>query len=320
MKNHDFQKLADQCLSGLEWDERRREQTLRAISKEEKPVKKVYRTFVLVAAILCLSVSALAAGVVFSNQFDAVKLAEKALEQTYGITLSMQSSFFTRTADKQPDGSTIITFSGIDYMHYVLGDYTVIVHDGKASTSWSHDGEDTAGLFEADAWGAEQLSEMLRLAAEESSVSAFAAQAKAIAQKHGAWEQNIAVTPPPEAMLLSQQDARAARNAAGRTEEDLLMLALDGAAHAYELTAAQRELLLTPYEIADLDSNDWTYYMYYHTEDGETIFTVMLSLHQQRSEDGAAFIEKDGVYWVDVNVETGVIENILYDSQLGGNG
>lgn len=319
MKNHDFQKLADQCLSGLEWDERRMRQTLRAISKEEKPVKKVYRTIVIIAAILCLSVSALAAGVAFSNQFDAVRLAEKALEDTYGVTLSMQSSFFTRSVDKQDDGRTVITFSGNSYVHYVLGDYTVIVQDGKASASWSHDGEDTTGLFEAEAWGAAQLSEMLRLSAEELSTDAFAPQAKAIAEKHGAWEQRPLVTPPPESALPAQQDARDTSNAAGRTEEDLLVLALDGVANAYDLTAAQRELLLPPTKIADLDSNDWANYMYYHTEEGNTIFTVMLSLHQQQGED-AAFVEKDGVYWVDVNVETGTIENILYDSQLGGNG
>ena len=64
-------------------------------------------------------------------------------------------------------------------------------------------------------------------------------------------------------------------------------------------------------------------YMYYHMQEGKPIFTVMLSLHQKTSDDlnvTPPFTEKDGVYWVDVNVETGVIENILYDTQLGGNG
>ena len=49
----------------------------------------------------------------------------------------------------------------------------------------------------------------------------------------------------------------------------------------------------------------------------------MLSLQQQTSDDPSAFApftERDGVYWVDVNVETGTIEDLLYDSQLGGNG
>ena len=32
------------------------------------------------------------------------------------------------------------------------------------------------------------------------------------------------------------------------------------------------------------------------------------------------WVEKDGTYTVYVNVETGVIEEIFYDSGLGGNG
>ena len=32
------------------------------------------------------------------------------------------------------------------------------------------------------------------------------------------------------------------------------------------------------------------------------------------------FTEKDGIYTVDVNVETGVIEEIYYESGMGGNG
>ena len=49
----------------------------------------------------------------------------------------------------------------------------------------------------------------------------------------------------------------------------------------------------------------------------------MISLQQQTSGDPRVFppfTEWDGVYWVSVNVETGVIEDILYDSLLGGNG
>ena len=68
MKNHDFQELVDQNLSGLVWDERKRRTVLYAISEEEKPVKKISTTFILVAAILCISVTALAAGLIFSQK------------------------------------------------------------------------------------------------------------------------------------------------------------------------------------------------------------------------------------------------------------
>ena len=70
MKKHEFRELVDQNLSGLVWDEEKRQTVLYAVQKEEKPVKKFTATFVLIAAVICLSVTALAAGLVFSSQVD----------------------------------------------------------------------------------------------------------------------------------------------------------------------------------------------------------------------------------------------------------
>ena len=69
MKNHEFQELVDQNLSGLVWDERKRQKVHHAISEEEKPVKKISTTFILVAAIVCLSATALAAGLLPIRQW-----------------------------------------------------------------------------------------------------------------------------------------------------------------------------------------------------------------------------------------------------------
>ena len=44
MKNNDFQELVDQNLSGLVWDERKRQRVLHAVSEEEKPVRKISTT------------------------------------------------------------------------------------------------------------------------------------------------------------------------------------------------------------------------------------------------------------------------------------
>ena len=71
MKNHEFQELVDQNLSGLVWVERKRQKVLHAISEEEKPVKKISTTLVLIAVIVCLSVTALAAGLILSSNVDA---------------------------------------------------------------------------------------------------------------------------------------------------------------------------------------------------------------------------------------------------------
>ena len=72
------------------------------------------------------------------------------------------------------------------------------------------------------------------------------------------------------------------------------------------------------------DMADYTAdYLYYRMKDGKPVLTVMLSLQQRPADNSSAFppfTPGDGVYWVDVNVETGTIEDLLYDSQLGGNG
>ena len=93
MKNYDFQELVDQNLSGLVWDERKRRIVLHAVSEEEKPVKKISTTFILVAAILCISVTAIAAGLIFSQKYDAGKVANEAMGSKYGITAEMLSLF-----------------------------------------------------------------------------------------------------------------------------------------------------------------------------------------------------------------------------------
>ena len=320
MKNNEFQELVDQNLSGLVWDERKRRIVLHAVSEEEKPVKKISTTFVLIAAIICISVTALAAGLVFSSRFDAVKVAENTIKDSYGLTNDMLGTFFSRSAAENDDGTALITYSGIDYFHYVLGDYTVTVKNGEGTASWSHDGEDTSGLFEADAWGKDQLQEMMRLSSEDHNVTAFAEQAKEIAAKHDASPFRPASV--DENYKAGEEEAKAAAKSAGRTGEDLVLLAMDGVTLAYDLTPEQGELLFTPAG-TELTVDEIGDYMFYHMQDGKPIFTIMLSLHQKTSDDlnvTPPFTEKDGVYWVDVNVDTGMIENILYETQLGGNG
>ena len=320
MKNNDFQELVDQNLSGLVWDEWKRRIVLHAVSEEEKPVKKISTSFILIAAIICISVTALAAGLVFSSRFDAVKVAENTIKDSYGITNDMLGTFFSRSSVENDDGTSLITYSGIDYFHYVLGDYTVTVKNGEGAANWSHDGEDTSGLFEADAWGKDQLQEMMRLSSEDHNVNAFAEQAKEIAAKYDA--SPFMPASVDENYKAGEEEAKAAAKAAGRTGEDLVLLAMEGVTLAYDLTPEQSEMLVDPAG-TQLTVDEIGDYMYYHMQEGKPIFTVMLSLHQKTSDDlnvTPPFTEKDGVYWVDVNVETGVIENILYDTQLGGNG
>ena len=320
MKKFDFQELVDQNLSGLVWDEGKRRAVLQAVRKEERPVKKLSTTFILIAAIVCLSVTALAAGLVFSSRVDAAKLAEKAMADTYGVTEPMLSTFFSRTVSETADGGTTVVYAGIDFLNEVLGTYTVAVKDGAASAVWSHDGESTSGLFDAEAWGKEQLEEMLRTAAERHDLSAFSEKAKAIAEKHKAASSELPKGSAWE--KTGEAEALAAAKASSYSEEDLLALAHDAVVSAYQLTDDQAKMLKFVFELEDM-ADDTADYLYYRMKDGKPVLTVMLSLQQRPADNSSAFppfTPGDGVYWADVNVETGVIEDLLYDSQLGGNG
>ena len=138
MKNNDFQELVDQNLSGLVWDERKRQSVLFAVSEEEKPVKKISTTFILIAAIVCLSVTALAAGLVLSRNVDDMSVARRELEKAYGVTSTMLGSDFGETVEHK-DNETIITFWGNEGLRYVLGEYTVTVQNGKVALWLSED-------------------------------------------------------------------------------------------------------------------------------------------------------------------------------------
>lgn len=320
MKNNELTKLVDRSLSGLEWDERRRKSVYCAIQKEEKSMKKMTATCLVTALVLCLSVAALAVGLAFSGQVDAALLAEKTLEEEYGVTVAMQSTFFLRNVDEQGGGNAVVTYTGMAGLREVLGEYTVTIEEGKAEATWSLDEESTDGLFDARAWGAPQLTEMMTYVAENHAIAPIMEKAK---------EKTIAEAAPTPAVAPTvsnggEEQARAAAKKAGYTEERLIALAKDAVATAYQLTQA---LLLDPIEELGEEIELYDPYeelfMYYHMQEETPLFTVMISLHQETAADAqsfAPFTQGDGVYWVDINVETGVVEGILYDTQLGGNG
>ena len=214
-----------------------------------------------------------------------------------------------------------MVYSGIEDLRAVLGDYTVSVRNGRAAAAWSHEGEDTSGLFDAKAWGKEQLEEMFRAAAKNRDISAFVEKAESLAQKQETPSAGTVGAGKGD-RKAGEAEARAAAKNSSYTEEALLALAKDAVVSAYHLTPEQSKMLKLVFELEDM-ADDTDDFMYYHMQDGRPVLTIMISLQQQTSGDPRVFppfTEGDGVYWVSVNVETGVIEDILYDSQLGGNG
>lgn len=312
-----FQALIDQSLSGLEWNERGRQQVLHAIQKEKKTMKKRSTALLLAAAMLVLSVTALAVGLVLSRQVDAASLAARAIENKYGVTSTMLGSFFSRTVAEQKD-STLVTFRGSAELAAPLGEYTVTVQGKEAQAVWSHDGKDTSGGYEADAWGAEQLKNMVAWTQEHHDVSDF--YGKAIeAGKRSNMEFKLPPMPTDaeyQAMQAARKaDETAAKKAAKLSEQAMIDLAKQAVQSVYGLTEQQVALMTCPQDVEE--------YQYFNISDGKPVYSVWLYLTQtpaKQDSEHDPFTEKDGIYVVDVNVETGTIESTHYDSALNGNG
>ena len=187
LEEKDIQAAMNRRLSALTDDPLRRAKIRQRIAQKEEPrmMKKFSAGLAFLLALMLMTATALAANLILSPKLSAINIADRALEDRYGITLTMQT-YFGRTEAEQPDGSVLVTYEGVEDMAYALGQYTVTVRNGQAvSTAWSHDGESTEGGFESDAWGAEQIQEMLRLNEETGSTAAFDDYIEAVNARHG---------------------------------------------------------------------------------------------------------------------------------------
>ena len=149
-------------------------------------MKQILKLCILILMILALVLPAVQAEeIVISERVKAVRLADKALEEKYGITLLGQEYFDRDTSDKD-GGAYVVRYIGADFLGYVLGTYKVVVENGTVTgITWSFDGEDTSGGLAAEAWGSEQIYELLRLNQETGDTSLFSARVEKINQEHG---------------------------------------------------------------------------------------------------------------------------------------
>ena len=290
---------------------------LEQIAREEAPVmrKKVSVGLVFAIVLVLLSVAALAAGILLSRGADAARVADRALVEKYGVTQEMLTYFY-REEVEQPDGSVCVTYTGKDDLEYVLGTYTADVKNGKAEITWSHDGEDTAGGYEAEAWGAEQLKDMLEWNSTKGNMEAFRPQAVAIAEKHNAaWEQEISSDEEREEFFEQlEKEKTEALEARKIPEEEMKSAAREAVIRIYELNEKQAALLELYVQPLAEEKNAW-----YHMYEGKPCFEVQYFLDQD-PEHPEKHEEKDGTYAALVNVETGVIERRVDESGLGGEG
>ena len=309
------------------------------IAQEEEPVmkKKLSIGFVFAMILALLSVAALAAGLLLSGRADAVRIADQALEKTYGITAEMHT-FFSREEEELPDGAVRVSYTGVSGMEYVLGTYTAIVRDGKAEIAWSRDGSDVSGGYDAEAWGSEQLKQMIADSRQAETKQAYIDRARAIALSRNALQEEPESSSEEDEHYGEKREAdkTAAMNAREIPEEDMIRTAKDFIVSNYGLNeeqAGRLELYTNSFgnnwEETDVNTeytpqdcgNTW-----YEMVNGKPCFQVEFLLYEpvttemmERGEEPAR-TEMDGFYNVFVNVETGEIEEYEYNSALSGLG
>ena len=284
------------------------------IAREEEPVvkKRIPVAFVFAAVVVLLSVTAMAAGLLLSSRVSAARLADRALEDIYGITPQMQT-FFAREEQEQPDGSVYVTYTGVGVLENALGAYTAVIRDGHADVSWSYDGADTAGGYDADAWGISQLKQMLEDSLEEKDKLIYMNRAAEIAAKHGTSADNAPSAAVENYLEQREAEKTAALKARKLSEEEMIGIGREFIISTWQLDEEQASRMEL-YTLSFLDSeNQW-----YENVTGKPCFEVEYLLYPQ--EEGKTPGEKDGYYIVYVNVETGAVEQYEYNSALAGLG
>lgn len=226
----------------------------------------------------------------FSPQLQAALAAEKALYQKYGLDRDMLD-YFDREVTEAEDGFTV-TYTGMNGFTWVLGSYTVTVRENKILARWSHEGMSTAGGFEADVWGREQLKEMLRIVDETSMMEPFQAIAEAREKKH----------PQAEPVRQSPPESCPAPAEIPLDEKEMELLARRAVIDAYDLTVQ---------EAVTLKTEEWNNPEYYKIN-GRVCRMIPVRLE----------IRKEHVpqFWVYVDVENGEILEVFYLSDRSGNG
>ena len=144
--------------------ERSMDRAFEVIRKENRQVKKkVGIGFILVAALVLVSATALAISVIrYSPRQDARTQAHAALMEKYGLTEEILTLFNETMTGNGSDWE--INYDLPVYAEYA-GTYRVVCSHGKVSATWSHDGEtfDAGGDLHDAVWGAPQMEHMRQL-------------------------------------------------------------------------------------------------------------------------------------------------------------
>ena len=270
----------------------------------------------LAAALLLPALFSAAEGfqpgsVQYSERLQAVITAAHALEETYGITPEMLV-YFTREVTPGDNGTWRITWKGDDVFVTALGVYTASVSAGKAAVTWSHDGKANDGSYNSAVWGSEQLRTLLSKVATQHDYSAEWLRAQSIMAaagdlpNSGAWGGAEEPADGEDTELQPQiDDSVQAKDLSKVSLNEAAVIARTAIQRVYGLTDAQASML-------EWQEED----VWYRMESGNPQVLLRFWLWQG-SED---YTPMDGGYNVTVNVDTGIVDDMHFESNLAGNG
>ena len=279
--------------------------TLAALS--EGPERRTSMKKVWAIALACvLAVGTVGASSLFAPEYDAVRLANQALAEEYGITEEMQT-YFNRAVIEQDDVTTVV-YNSMEDMEHVLGQYVVTIEDGDVTVSWSHDGQSTEGELEAHAWGAKQLEILIEMAKDEQGFSRGHQKAQELRAQMENGEITVSIASGDGGTQVTTIPLREIDASIRVGEDEGIAIAKEAFRQEYRLTQAQLDAMEY--------NKDYAGYTY-AVRDGRTICELYFWLHQQ---EGVYHTEGDGIYRAVIDAQSGEIVDMEYDSALAGNG
>jgi len=260
-------------------------------------------------SLLLAAIPAGAEETVFTPRAQAVLSAERALEETWGLTPQMLCYFARSMAEK--DGVWTLTYTGVEVFTCALGEYTVTVSPGGTSCAWSWEGTEPQG-FAAAPWGSAQLKEITDYVRANASYSPYYQMAQAINRSRGVTGEEVwgdfglpesdgsSIAPPGDAQAKVEALRAQAKAAAVR-------LWGIGEEQAVQFTDEDYEP-----EFRRIDGRDCVVFIFHFgTRTGDKV--MLEDAHPE-------WLSLVGDYIIALSLEDGAVTDLRYDAELLGNG
>ena len=283
---------------------------VRQIVKGEKMKTgpKLSWNLILVIGLLLLSVTAYAViqSVTLSPRVDAKVLANEALYEKYGLTPAMLG-FFAQDAQETDDHHWHVDYIPDEGLASRLGAYRVEITDNHVDKiTWTNEGKSTQGGFDAEAWGTEQLEEMVNITGRTHDVNRFYRKIQGedvnlyegmddpIPEETVALQENVSEEEAyREAMREQGKDAEARSR---YSREELIEMGRQGIIDAYALSQDLQDRLRF--------CDEGVLIPYYYQTGADEIPAFKMTFEIGGNDGWKA---GDGIYTIDINVLDGTV-------------